>query len=56
MVAAGWGDELHMADGSLFGQMVEGPVDVAKAMGLEDAPSYVQTNLSIWPINPPSLR
>ena len=37
LVAAGWGDEFLMADDSLFGQMVEGPVDLAKVMGLEDA-------------------
>ena len=40
-----------MADGSLFGQMVEGPVDVARAMGFEDALPWfgcgLQTNLSI---------
>ena len=55
LVAAGWGDELRVADGSLFGQRVEGPIDVARAMGLEDALPYLQTNLSIWLITPPSL-
>ena len=55
LVIAGWGDELRVADGSLFGQRAEGLVDVARAIGLEDALPYLQTSLSIWPIAPPSL-
>ena len=56
MVAAGWGNEFHVADGSSFGRMAEGPADLAKVMGLEDELPCLQTNLSIWPIVPLSLR
>ena len=37
LVAVGWGDELHMTDGSLSGRKVEGPVDLARVTSLEDA-------------------
>ena len=37
LVATGWGDEFHVADGSLSGRMVKGLVDLAKVMGLEDS-------------------
>ena len=36
MVAAGWGDEFHVADGSSFGGMVEELADFVKVMGLAD--------------------
>ena len=55
LVAAGLGDKRLMADGSLFGQRVEGPVDLAMVMGLEDELPCLQTNLSIWSIALPSL-
>ena len=35
--------------------MVEGPIDLAMVMGLEDELPCLQTNLSIWPIVPLSL-
>ena len=37
LVVAGWSDKFHIADGSLSGRMVEGLVDLAKVMDLEDA-------------------
>ena len=37
LVAEGRGDEFRVADGWLFGQMVECPFDLAGVMGLEDA-------------------
>ena len=36
-VVVGWGDEFHVADGSLSGRMVEGLVDLARVTGLENA-------------------
>ena len=60
LVAAGWGDEFHVADGSLSGLMVDGPVDLAKVICLEDALPRswygFQTNLSAWPIVPLSFE
>ena len=35
--AVGWGDPFCVAGGSLFGQKIEGPIEVARVMGLEDA-------------------
>ena len=37
LVVAGSSDGFLMADGSLSGRMVEGPIDLARVMGLEDA-------------------
>ena len=37
LVIVGWGDKLHVTDGSLSGRKVEGPVDLARVTGLEDA-------------------
>ena len=37
LFVAGWGNEFHVTDGSLSGRKVEGPVDLARVTGLEDA-------------------
>ena len=60
MAAIGWGNEFHVADGSWFRQMVEGPIDLTGVLGLEDAPPRFwycfQTSLLVWPALFSSLR
>ena len=38
LVISGWGDEFYLTDGSWSRWKVEGPVDLARVKGLENAP------------------